>query len=548
MTVRSLKLPKKEGPVQQRMKGLLLPKQRGANGGTVAVPLAGGGKASALSSSSPSSREQGLRLPSRLSRDGPNNPNADMTTAGEEDMLLEEVDIEGGGGRLSDTNNPAPDPSAAGGGGGWSLSLPGLSGSGGSGGGTLWWANNPFGNNSPNSEGYTPPANRRTRDRGGGSYYPADRDAELDTKKLNLDTLLKSDETDDMDPTIANGGDSFSNPYGAKYNGMDLDDPLTMSVIVERFIDSVLPGKELFETGIDVKDGDDDRQDLDRYSTVSNVITNFILLTLPIVSPALTFHFYGNPNPHLNIDLSLILIVPFPHLVTDSTWNMLKLLVRNHSLLSMCYYPGQRPTHLIEPPYRQILPALTINPPRPPTLSHFLSTHFTSNLILSNLIPSTLTTGMSGANTRTSRWFGVVHGLLISLFFDTLFFVTFFPPQNPCGNYGNSHTCHTLPSKIIEGSTQCVWDVDLKICYLQPPPSSIYFTLIVTLMVVLVIVPLEGFLGLIFEGFVVKRPDLEMWGMNTDSWFGSTQLPGTKVIITMFNMPIPYPSFPAPFF
>ena len=163
---------------------------------------------------------------------------------------------------------------------------------------------------------------------------------------------------------------------------------------------------------------------------------------------------------------------------------------------------------------------------------------------------------MNGANTRTSRWFGVVHGLLIGLFFDTLFFVTFFPPQNPCANFGDSHRCHSLPSRIIEKSTMCVWDVDTRTCALQSPPSSLYFTLVVTLMVILVIVPLEGFLGLIFEGFVVKRPDLEMWGLNSDSWFGTTQLPGTKVLVKSFKtsfLPPPlmpfkttYPPLPTP--
>ncbi len=26
----------------------------------------------------------------------------------------------------------------------------------------------------------------------------------------------------------------------------------------------------------------------------------------------------------------------------DTVWNVFKILVRNHSLLSMCYYPGER--------------------------------------------------------------------------------------------------------------------------------------------------------------------------------------------------------------
>ena len=304
VTVRGLKLPKKEGPVQQRMKALLLAKQRGG-GGTVAVPMVDVGEGSAGLSSSPSSyamKEQGLRLPSRVARDGqqqgqgPGNTsspssgnNSNPAAADEEDALLQEVDIEGGGGRRANIDPLASDPSAAGGGGsGWSLSLPGLTAPRG---GTLWWANNPFGNNSPSGggEGYTPPANRRTRERGGDRYYdPTNRDAELDTKNLDLNTLLTTkDDSDDVDPNL------ITHPYGTKFNGMDLDDPLTMSVVVERFIDSVLPGKEFFETGYAAKDGNEDQQDLDRYIEYRNL------------NPLLILHHINRyPNPHINFILT----------------------------------------------------------------------------------------------------------------------------------------------------------------------------------------------------------------------------------------------------
>ena len=38
----------------------------------------------------------------------------------------------------------------------------------------------------------------------------------------------------------------------------------------------------------------------------------------------------------------------------------------------------------------------------------------------------------------------------------------------------------------------CDWDPDMRMCILASPPSSIIFTLLVTLMVLLVVVPVEG--------------------------------------------------------
>ena len=66
---------------------------------------------------------------------------------------------------------------------------------------------------------------------------------------------------------------------------------------------------------------------------------------------------------------------------------------------------------------------------------------------------------------------------------------------------------------------------------MQAPPASILFTLMVTLMVLVVIVPFEALLVLVLEGYAAKRPRLEALGlgMNSNSWLGSVSVPGNRL-------------------
>ena len=152
-----------------------------------------------------------------------------------------------------------------------------------------------------------------------------------------VNTLIKSYDPDD---------DGNNIPTAAASISLSPVTPLTMSVVVERFVDSVLPGKELFETGGGVGYGSNNDNDTDG----------------------------DYPSYAVGVGaLSSSLLDVSKDQDKDDWLNTLKLMLRNHFLLSMFYYPG-----------------------------------------------------MNGANTRTVRWILVCHGLLISLFFDTLFFAVFF--------------------------------------------------------------------------------------------------------------------------
>ena len=232
--------------------------------------------------------------------------------------------------------------------------------------------------------------------------------------------------------------------------------PLSMSVMVERFVDSVLPGKELFETGGGVgygsnNDNNDTDSDYPGYAVT-------------------------DCSPMDGLD------VGSKDQDKDDWLNILKLMLRNHFMVSMFYYPG-----------------------------------------------------MNGANTRTVRWIMVCHALLISLFFDTLFFAVFFSATEDAqckALSSGSQRCHSLPSPIVKGQPLCEWSPDARACYMKAPPSSLLFTLMVTLMVLVVIVPFEALLGVVLEGYASKRPRLEALGlgMNSNSWLGAVSVPGKRVI------------------
>ena len=69
---------------------------------------------------------------------------------------------------------------------------------------------------------------------------------------------------------------------------------------------------------------------------------------------------------------------------------------------------------------------------------------------------------------------------------------------------------------------------------MRSPPSSLLFTLMVTLMVLVVIVPFEALLGVVLEGYAAKRPRLEALGlgMNSNSWLGAVSVPGNRWVVT----------------
>jgi hypothetical protein len=127
------------------------------------------------------------------------------------------------------------------------------------------------------------------------------------------------------------------------------------------------------------------------------------------------------------------------------------------------------------------------------------------------------------AESRTLRFLEACRIVLLGLFIDTVIFGVFFPSDGTCDEFTNKKECLAIPSQLIAGATMCAWD-GAK-CATSPKPTSITFTLLIAFVIMMFIVPLDYCVGYIQERFAAKRPNLEMWGLNSDSWLGSVHHP-----------------------
>ena len=128
--------------------------------------------------------------------------------------------------------------------------------------------------------------------------------------------------------------------------------------------------------------------------------------------------------------------------------------------------------------------------------------------------------GSSIRVSRTLRYLDMVKIVLLGIFIDTVIYGVFFPSDSTCTALTTKLTCLSIPSKVISGATQCKWDKATG-CDTLPPPSSITLTLLLAFIIMIFVIPLDFGVGYILEEFASKRPILEKWGMNTDSWLGS---------------------------
>ena len=74
--------------------------------------------------------------------------------------------------------------------------------------------------------------------------------------------------------------------------------------------------------------------------------------------------------------------------------------------------------------------------------------------------------------------------------------------------------------QVISGANLCIWNASTG-CSINPPPRSITFVLLVSFIIVIFVIVLDYLVGYIQEEYAAKRPRLESWGLNTDSWLGS---------------------------
>ena len=118
--------------------------------------------------------------------------------------------------------------------------------------------------------------------------------------------------------------------------------------------------------------------------------------------------------------------------------------------------------------------------------------------------------GPSIRNTRTLRFLDTVRTLLINIFVYCVFFTTLYPSQSTCVSLTTKELCLSVPSRLTDTSTGCIWDNELG-CAVNPPPSSITFSLVITLLWYFVAVPIDIVVGFVQDEFAAKYPDFGPW-------------------------------------
>ena len=76
---------------------------------------------------------------------------------------------------------------------------------------------------------------------------------------------------------------------------------------------------------------------------------------------------------------------------------------------------------------------------------------------------------------------------------------------NMCYATCNQTTCTMLPSKFLAGTSLCTWSNSAG-CSVTQPPSSLTFSLMVTLVCYMICIPLDLFIGHFQEAYGSKMP------------------------------------------
>ena len=136
------------------------------------------------------------------------------------------------------------------------------------------------------------------------------------------------------------------------------------------------------------------------------------------------------------------------------------------------------------------------------------------------------------SNSRAIRWFGVTAQILLSLFVDALLFGIVYPDQGVCEGYTTESDC-TTPFNAYTLAQLCAWrsssvtesdgvysttttttTTTSSSCSPEGPPSTIYFTMILALITVIMTIPVSMAVDYLISEFCNTRPDLDAWGLD----------------------------------
>jgi len=128
---------------------------------------------------------------------------------------------------------------------------------------------------------------------------------------------------------------------------------------------------------------------------------------------------------------------------------------------------------------------------------------------------------------RYLRWVGLVTDYMITLFFDTLFYMVYFP-NGVCEPLPTMALCLSIPSQIDPSKPQCVWVRHNKTCIMGDPPGNFIFTAMTTILLLCLSYPPS----MVMWGFLCETlnmyPDWESYGL--PNFFGTGRIGDTAAM------------------
>ena len=116
------------------------------------------------------------------------------------------------------------------------------------------------------------------------------------------------------------------------------------------------------------------------------------------------------------------------------------------------------------------------------------------------------------SKSRLNRWLETCRCLLINVFLYTLFFSVQYPAPTACSIYQDKVSCLTPPSKFTSGTSLCKWSASAG-CSVTPPPASLTFSLMVTLVMYLIGIPVDIMIGKVQQDYGCKIPDFGKYNL-----------------------------------
>jgi hypothetical protein len=137
-------------------------------------------------------------------------------------------------------------------------------------------------------------------------------------------------------------------------------------------------------------------------------------------------------------------------------------------------------------------------------------------------------TNRSMQKTRVIRFMTTLKSILLSIFISTLFFNVFYPADSICSSHRSSlESCLSVPSRILQGQSECEWNSASSECYAKAPPSSASFTITISIITTLIAIPFDLLFYFLLNVICCCRPDLEQIGLSSYEILGS-ELPQDK--------------------